>query len=91
MRHTTLLLALAALAATSRSLQLDSQYGLRWDRRIPTNRNDDFKIPNSQVKTVQTHKCTLIEAFGYNRILLFFFALETHIKLTINILFKIPV
>ena len=47
--------------------------------------------PNSQVKTVQTHKCTLVEAFGYNRILLFFFALETHIKLTINILFKIPV
>jgi hypothetical protein len=49
MRHTTLLLALAALAATSCSLQLDSQYGLRWDRRIPTNRNDDFKIPNSNI------------------------------------------
>jgi len=31
MRHTTLLLALAALATTSCSLQLDSQYGLRWD------------------------------------------------------------
>ena len=27
MRHTTLLLALAVLAATSCSLQLDSQYG----------------------------------------------------------------
>ena len=35
MRHTTLLLALAALAATSCSLQLDSQYGLRWDRSVP--------------------------------------------------------
>jgi hypothetical protein len=35
MRHTTLLLALAALAATSCSLQLDSQYGLRWERRLP--------------------------------------------------------
>ena len=31
MKHTTLLLALAALAATSCSLQLDSQYGLRWE------------------------------------------------------------
>lgn len=41
MRHTTLLLALAALAATSCSLQLDSQYGLRWDRRVPVLRNDE--------------------------------------------------
>jgi len=34
MRQTTLLLAFAALAAASCSLQLDSQYGLRWDRRV---------------------------------------------------------
>ncbi len=34
MRHTTLLLAFAALTVTSCSLQLDSQYGLRWDRRV---------------------------------------------------------
>lgn len=39
MRHTTLLLALAALAATSCSLHLDSQYGLRWDRRVPVDRS----------------------------------------------------
>lgn len=31
MRHTTLLLTLAALAAISCSLQIDSQYGLRWE------------------------------------------------------------
>lgn len=34
MKHHTLFLAIAALAATSCSLQLDSQYGLRWERRI---------------------------------------------------------
>jgi hypothetical protein len=34
MKHYTLFLAIAALAATSCSLQLDSQYGLRWERRI---------------------------------------------------------
>ena len=34
MKHHTLFLAIAALAATSCSLQLDSQYGLRWDRRV---------------------------------------------------------
>ena len=40
----TLLLALAALAATSCSLQLDSQYGLRWDRRVtvPQRAESDF-------------------------------------------------
>lgn len=36
MRRTTLLFAFAALAATSCSLQLDSQYGLRWNRRLPS-------------------------------------------------------
>jgi len=41
MRHTTLLLALAALAATSCSLQLDSQYGLRWDRRVPVQKHSE--------------------------------------------------
>lgn len=33
-----IVLFLAALAATSCSLQLDSQYGLRWDRRVPADR-----------------------------------------------------
>ena len=41
MKSTALLLALAALAATSCSLQLDSQYGLRWDRRVPAQRHNE--------------------------------------------------
>lgn len=41
MRHTTLLLAFAALAFTSCSLQLDSQYGLRWEPKTHT-------VPNSE-------------------------------------------
>lgn len=41
MRHTTLLLAFAALAATSCSLQLDSQYGLRWEPKT-------HAVPNSE-------------------------------------------
>lgn len=41
MRNITLLLAFAALAATSCSLQLDSQYGLRWEPKTRT-------VPNSE-------------------------------------------
>ena len=33
MRNTTLLLVLMAIAATSCSLQIDSQYGMRWEER----------------------------------------------------------
>jgi hypothetical protein len=33
MRNTTLLFVLAAIAATSCSLQIDSQYGMRWEER----------------------------------------------------------
>jgi hypothetical protein len=52
MRHTTLLLALAALAATSCSLQLDSQYGLRWDRRVtvPQRAESDFSEAQPEVE-----------------------------------------
>ncbi len=45
MRHTTLLLTVAALAAASCSIQLDSQYGLRWDRRVPAQRDDEYVRP----------------------------------------------
>jgi hypothetical protein len=41
MKHHTLFLAIAALAATSCSLQLDSQYGLRWDRRVPVQKHSE--------------------------------------------------
>ena len=41
MRHTTLLLAFAALAFTSCSLQLDSQYGLRWEPKT-------HAVPNTE-------------------------------------------
>lgn len=52
MRHTTLLLALAALASTSCSLQLDSQYGLRWDRRVtvPQRAESDFTETQPEVE-----------------------------------------
>jgi hypothetical protein len=52
MRHTTLLLALAALAATSCSLQFDSQYGLRWDRRVtvPQGTESDVTEPQPEVE-----------------------------------------
>ena len=59
MRHTTLLLALAALAATSCSLQLDTQYGLRWDRSVPAMRHSENQSqepltdPDRYVETVQ--------------------------------------
>ncbi len=39
MRKTTLLLVFAAIAATSCSLQVDSQYGMRWEQRRPEQRH----------------------------------------------------
>jgi hypothetical protein len=39
MRNTTLLFVLAAIAATSCSLQIDSQYGMRWEQRHPEQRH----------------------------------------------------
>jgi len=52
MKHTTLLLAFAALASTSCSLQLDSQYGLRWDRRVtvPQRAESDFTEAQPEVE-----------------------------------------
>ena len=44
----TLLLALAALAATSCSLQLDSQYGLRWDRRVTVPQRAESDVTEDQ-------------------------------------------
>ena len=48
MKQSTLLLAFAALAATSCSLQLDSQYGLRWDRRVTVPQRAESDITESQ-------------------------------------------
>jgi hypothetical protein len=42
-----IVLSLAALAATSCSLQLDSQYGLRWDRRVPADRTRTVERENT--------------------------------------------
>ena len=39
MRNTTLLFVFAAIAATSCSLQIDSQYGMRWEQRRPEQRH----------------------------------------------------
>ena len=39
MRNTPLLFVLAAIAATSCSLQIDSQYGMRWEQRRPEQRH----------------------------------------------------
>jgi hypothetical protein len=64
MRNTTLLLALAALAATSCSLQLDSQYGLRWDRSVPAMRHSENRSqepltdPDRYVEPVQIDAST---------------------------------
>jgi|GEM_PF-1846951 hypothetical protein len=55
MRHITLLLAFAALAATSCSLQLDSQYGLRWEPKThagpSSERNQKSSSPPETVLT----------------------------------------
>jgi uncharacterized membrane protein len=48
LKHTTLLLALAALAATSCSLQIDSQYGLRWDRRVTVPQRSESEVTEAQ-------------------------------------------
>ena len=54
MKSTTLLLALAALAATSCSLQLDSQYGLRWDRRVPAQRHNETESERTETIAAAT-------------------------------------
>ena len=65
MRHTTLLLAFAALAATSCSLQLDSQYGLRWDRSVPAMRHSENQSqeqltdPDRYVELAQVEPSTI--------------------------------
>lgn len=48
MKQPILLLILAALAATSCSLQLNSQYGLRWDRRVTVPQRAESDITESQ-------------------------------------------
>jgi hypothetical protein len=52
MRNTTLFV-LAAIAATSCSLQIDSQYGMRWEQRRPEQRHrrTDFKPIDAQAAT----------------------------------------
>lgn len=54
MRNITLLLALAALAATSCSLQLDSQYGLRWDRRVRVQRHSEAEFERTEAIAAAT-------------------------------------
>ena len=54
MKSTALLLALAALAATSCSLQLDSQYGLRWDRRVPAQRHNETESERTETIAAAT-------------------------------------
>lgn len=61
MRHTTLLLALAALATTSCSLQLDSQYGLRWDRRVTVPPRAESEITDAQ-PTAEAEAVTEVHA-----------------------------
>lgn len=48
MKHPIILLALAALAITSCSLQLDSQYGLRWDRRVTVPQRAESDVTEDQ-------------------------------------------
>ncbi len=48
LKRTPLLLALAALAATSCSLQIDSQYGLRWDRRVTVPQRSESEVTEAQ-------------------------------------------
>lgn len=56
MRRTTLLFAFAALAATSCSLQLDSQYGLRWNRRLPSpTQNSEHPFNLEETNTNEYH------------------------------------
>lgn len=65
MRNITLLLAFATLAATSCSLQLDSQYGLRWDRSVPAMRHSENQSqepltdPDRYVETAQVEPSTI--------------------------------
>lgn len=66
-------LFLLALAATSCSLQLDSQYGLRWDRSIPTMKHSENQsqepLTNSDryAELDQVKPCTIEFAPTYNK------------------------
>lgn len=72
MRNTNLLLSLAALAATSCSLQLDSQYGLRWDRSVPAIRQsqnqsqEPFTDTDRYAELAQVEPYTIEIAPTYN-------------------------
>lgn len=61
----TLLLAFAALTVTSCSLQLDSQYGLRWDRSVSAMRHSENQSqeplidPDRYVETAQVEPSTI--------------------------------
>jgi len=60
----TLHLALVALAATSCSLQLDSQYGLRWDRRVtvPQRAESDINKAQPEVEPEVAPECYVAES-----------------------------
>ena len=63
---------LAALAATSCSLQLDSQYGLRWDRSVPAMRQSENQSlepltnPDRYAEPAQVEPGTIEFAPTYN-------------------------
>jgi hypothetical protein len=67
-----LILFLAALAATSCSLQLDSQYGLRWDRSVPAMRQSENQSlepltnPDRYAEPAQVEPGTIEFAPTYN-------------------------
>ena len=52
MRNITLLLVFAALAATSCSLQLDSQYGLRWEPSVKTAPHEATQKPLQKIEAL---------------------------------------
>ncbi|MDA0677762.1 MAG: hypothetical protein O3B34_00895 [Bacteroidetes bacterium] len=53
----TLLIALKALAATSCSIQLNSQYGLRWDRSIPAQRHNETESERTEAIAAASTVC----------------------------------
>jgi len=60
----TLLLALAVLAATSCSIHLDSQYGLRWDHRVtvPQRAESDINKAQPEVEPEVAPECYVAES-----------------------------
>jgi len=72
MKRTTLLLILAALTASSCSLERNSQYGLRWDRRLyaPQRAANEIKVPDTAPKrtpTVRTESASAsVEAAAFS-------------------------